>query len=165
MGDTTQVVAWNMRGYSKDKMEWLAATTSNPAAPTLAYLLQEMHMTEGTPLLGTPAGYRVLHYPAADPASHAGVLLLLHPAARVLWHLRGNTVVVALIDWGGTQMYIASCYVPPLTAPHRHRLAAAGLDHPETDALRELDGILDTLEGGDRSTVLMGDLNARTGSL
>ena len=56
-----QVVAWNMRGYSTEKLDHLSLVSSGSAQqPVLAYLLQETHLPAGTVLLGTPADYRVL---------------------------------------------------------------------------------------------------------
>ena len=56
-----QVVAWNMRGYSTEKLDHLSLVFSGSAQQrVLAYLLQETHLPAGTVLLGTPADYRVL---------------------------------------------------------------------------------------------------------
>ena len=56
-----QVVAWNMRGYSTEKLDHLSLVSSGSAQQrVLAYLLQETHLPAGTVLLGTPADYRVL---------------------------------------------------------------------------------------------------------
>ena len=65
-----------------------AASPWHPSSvpPILAYLLQETHLPCDVPPLDTPPSYRVLSHPSPSSSSHEGQLLLLHPAAEVLWH-------------------------------------------------------------------------------
>ena len=80
------VIAWNMRGYTTEKLEHLLLLAIGPAhLPVLAYLLQETHLLADSPLLGTPVGYSEQLVPSPSSASHEGQALLLHPAATVLW--------------------------------------------------------------------------------
>ena len=54
-------MAWNIRGYTTEKLAHLSLATQGSAQQqVLAYLLQETHLPTGTVLLGTPVDYRVL---------------------------------------------------------------------------------------------------------
>ena len=54
-------MAWNMHGYTTDKLAHLSLATQGSAQQqVLAYLLQETHLPTGTVLLGTPVGYQLL---------------------------------------------------------------------------------------------------------
>ena len=114
------------------------------------------------PPLGTLPSYRVLQHPCPSPSSHEGQLLLLHPAAEVLWHDTTPTTLAVYIRWGMQSLYLVSMYAPPLTSPHCARLREAGLDPVESSALVDLRAVLASLPCASAPVVAMGDLNART---
>ena len=56
-----QVAAWNMHGYSTEKLDHLSLVSlGSTQQPHLAYLLQETYLPAITVLLGTSVDYRVL---------------------------------------------------------------------------------------------------------
>ena len=57
---------------------------------------------------------------------------------------------------------LISVYVPPLTSPHRSRIAEAGLVPTEAASLIELGAVLDLLDFKQEPVLIMCDLNART---
>ena len=55
------MVAWNLQGYTIEKMEHLSLVVVVPPSQlVLSYLLPETHRPSGTMLLGTPLDYLVL---------------------------------------------------------------------------------------------------------
>ena len=51
-------MAWNLQGYTPEKLKHLSLIAVGPASPpVLAYLLQETHLPTSTMLLGTPVDY------------------------------------------------------------------------------------------------------------
>lgn len=153
-----------MRGYQVGKLEHLIALEAPPSSPVLAYLLQETHISGDCPLLGTPAGYTTLTLPSPSPTSHEGCAILLHPSAILRWSHTSHTALAATIRWGSLQLHLITTYVPPLTAPHRARLLTDGLLSTEGDSLVDLDALLSMVPCATEPVIVLGDLNARTGS-
>ena len=98
-------------------------------------------------------------------------MLLLHPAATVLWEHIGHTVAAFKVGWPGFVVTLVSVYIPPLTSPHKgliipHKgLVEAGLLPTEAAALLELGAVLELLDPQHEPVLLLGDFNARTAAL
>ena len=110
-------MAWNMRGFMETKLHQLIHSTPHLSRPVLSYLLQETHLPRNVTPLGTPSSYRVLQHPCPSTSSHEGQLLLLHPAAEVLWHDTTPTTLAVYIHWGMHSLYLMSVHLLPRPAP------------------------------------------------
>ena len=80
MGPSGDLLAWNLFGYTTEKLGQLLGCF--PGA--LAYALFETHLPSGCPLIGLPAGYRVLEVPNMVASQREGVVVLVHHQVRIL---------------------------------------------------------------------------------
>ena len=136
-----------MRGYTMEKLEHLSLMAVGPAQqPVLVYLLQETHLPVGSMVLGAPVDYLVWQVPNPSMASHEGQVLLLNPAATVLWEHFGYMVAAVKVGWPGFVVTLVSLYIPPLTSLHRVHLVEAGLLPAEAAFLLELSTALELLD-------------------
>ena len=81
-----------------------------------------------------------------SPSLSLHKVLLLHPAATVLWKYLSHTVAMVKIGWPGLLVTLVSVYVPPLTSPHRSYLGEAGLLPTKAASLMELGAVLGLLD-------------------